>query len=215
MLGRRQQLGDREHQAAIADQHGHGRLGPGELGADRTRQRGAERQEARGVVPAARAVSGPGEGRRVADLAGIGEEVAVGGQGLAQRGEQAEVGPLGRREAFLYRLPGACHDLGPAGHGRSVRERVRQGLERHRGVAEHRHVGRVEVVQLARIDVDPDQPAAERQPVDIAVGFGKLGADGEDDVRLGDADRGPARAGSRPRGRAGGCRARCPCRRSR
>jgi hypothetical protein len=54
------------------------------------------------------------------------------------------------------------------------------------GVAVQRHGAWVEVVELARIDVHPQQLAVERQALAPEIGVGHFGTDRQHHVGLGD-----------------------------
>ena len=78
-------------------------------------------------------------------------------------------------------------------------EKRRQNIAR---IPADRHVSRVDVGQLARVQIDADQRAAMAQVIAPEVGFGKLGPDGDHQIGAGeDAGAvGPGKGGAEVQG---------------
>ena len=186
-FGRGDQFRYSEHGAAVAGDDRHRRPRSGEPGADRVRQRIAERAVTGRVKPAARTAHRHQERAAVDQLAGVTRPDQVIGRDLGERAPYR--GMLFFRRAqivfdFAAYLAYAGFGRGPA---RGLMVPQRRGERRHRGfgIRDDADLGGIKIVGLGRIDIDPDQPAADIHAFDEAVGFGQLGADGENDVGLG------------------------------
>ena len=175
------QLGQREHQAAVAAQRQHAAIRAGERRAHRGRHGVAERAEAGRVQERARPLGGqPAERAVVAAHRAVAGDDRFVVEHAVDRRQPRE--PRARLAAVLLvqgRAQGACIPRARAGP-----ERGDERFQRRARVADHRHRSDVVGVRLARIDVDAHELARELERRPPEIGLAELRADREHHVAV-------------------------------
>ncbi|MNI05647.1 hypothetical protein D3C73_586060 [compost metagenome] len=191
---------------AVAHQHQAGSLRCAEFGSDTRWQAVTEGAVAGGVQPAAGAVAGKRIVAGVGQLGHVAADEGVDGHRGGDAVENALVQSLQFAVASPERSVQSSHGVNcfnriahGAGHARQ------QCTQRLQGIAVQGDGTGVEVVELARVDVDADHFATDRQALAPVIGVCHFGADRQHHVGLRDQipTRLHAQAGSGIQGRIG------------